>query len=124
MLLIHHQISTGVKCLPPSQIMPYDGCVVHDGHAEVLARRAFMCYVYAEMDRTLAGHPSTIFEVRVHCGKDAHGYDDDDNDYNNNGNDANDNGYPRFLLKPGIKFHFYVSMAPCRSWPMRCCSYR
>ncbi|RNA08298.1 tRNA-specific adenosine deaminase 1 [Brachionus plicatilis] len=41
-------IATGSKCLSEKQL-PLDGSFVHDSHAEILARRCFLRYVYNEM---------------------------------------------------------------------------
>ncbi|KAJ6641387.1 Double-stranded RNA-specific editase 1, partial [Pseudolycoriella hygida] len=59
------------------------GNAVHDTHAEVVARRGFIRYIYNQINAS-----NSIFKK------------------------ADDlNG--KLKLKPGIKFHFYVSTAPC-----------
>jgi tRNA-specific adenosine deaminase 1 len=39
---------TGVKCLPYSKL-PLHGDVLHDSHAEIIARRGFMLWLYGEL---------------------------------------------------------------------------
>ena len=34
-------LTTGTKCLP-EKLLPFDGSLIHDSHAEVLARRCFI----------------------------------------------------------------------------------
>lgn len=81
-------IGTGSKFLYEKNLNS-NGNAVHDTHAEVVARRGFIRYVYNQIGRYVAGKPSkSIFE---------------------NADDANG----KFRLKSGIKFHLYVSTAPC-----------
>jgi tRNA-specific adenosine deaminase 1 len=40
--------STGVKCLPYSRL-PVHGDVLHDSHAEIIARRGFLLWLYREL---------------------------------------------------------------------------
>ena len=59
---------------------------LRDCHAEVLARRAFLIYLRAEIDKSQLGQPSIFLQ-------------------------SADTG--RFLLKPEWSIHFYTSSAPC-----------
>lgn len=45
--------STGLKALPHSKL-PVHGDVLHDSHAEVIARRGFHLWLYAQVERELA----------------------------------------------------------------------
>ncbi|XP_063862776.1 tRNA-specific adenosine deaminase 1-like [Scylla paramamosain] len=76
-------LGTGSKCIGSHQL-PSAGDVLHDSHAEVVARRAFMLYLISEVRMAAEGH-SSIFEVK-------------------------DGTY---YLKSGILFHFYTSHTPC-----------
>lgn len=76
-------LGTGSKCLGAQQLTE-GGCTLHDSHAEVVARRAFMLYLLQQIKNATVGDVS-IFET-------------------NNG---------IFSLKPNIFFHFYSSHTPC-----------
>lgn len=66
-----------------------NGNVVHDTHAEVVARRGFIRYVYNQINQHVTSNSSSsIFE-------------------------KTDDLKSKFQLKSGIKFHLYVSTAPC-----------
>lgn len=76
-------LGTGSKCVGAIKMSP-KGDVLNDSHAEVVARRGFLVYLYDNIERTLSGG-TTIFT----CEKD------------------------RFKLKPDIEFYFYSSQLPC-----------
>lgn len=76
-------LGTGSKCIG-AQHLPAGGDVLHDSHAEVLARRAFVLYLTQQV-RSAANGNSSIFQLK--------------------------NG--TFYLKPDIFFHFYTSHTPC-----------
>ncbi|XP_045601488.1 tRNA-specific adenosine deaminase 1 [Procambarus clarkii] len=76
-------LGTGSKCLGAQQL-PSAGDVLHDSHAEVIARRAFMLYLLDQVEKASKSNIS-IFEQ-----KDG-----------------------KFALKSGISFHFYGSHTPC-----------
>ena len=44
----NHVGRTGVKCLPSNRL-PLHGDVLHDSHAEIIARRGFMLWLYNEI---------------------------------------------------------------------------
>lgn len=78
-------IGAGLKCLPfneYSRDQLFHG-LVHDCHAEVLARRAFMRYLLGEMQL----EKSSILEKNV--------------------------GETKWKIRQGVSFHMYVSQAPC-----------
>ncbi|TPX40238.1 hypothetical protein SeLEV6574_g06728 [Synchytrium endobioticum] len=64
------------------------GELVHDHHAEVLARRSFIRYIYWEMIQALSGKSRV-----VHLAPPG-------------------SPYP-FMLNRGLSFHMYISRAPC-----------
>ncbi len=81
-------IGTGSKFLYEKNLNS-DGNAVHDTHAEVVARRGFIRYIYNQIGQYTGSNTSNcIFEKT-----------DDTN--------------AKFRLKSGIKFHLYVSTAPC-----------
>lgn len=66
-----------------------NGNAVHDTHAEVVARRGFIRYIYDQVYQYDACNASkSIFEKA-------------------------DDSSGKFRLKSGVKFHLYVSTAPC-----------
>ena len=68
--------------------MVRDGSRINDSHAEVIARRAFLRYLYVHVEKFYDGdHKQSIFE------KESKG--------------------SRLAVKPGIKFHLYTSKTPC-----------
>ena len=82
-------MATGSKCLPEVE-MPVDGSLIHDSHAEVLARRCFVRYVYNEMKKLSTDNKyqsETILETQ--SGK--------------------------FRVKDGVEFYLYTSHTPCKS---------
>ncbi|KAJ3021883.1 tRNA-specific adenosine deaminase 1 [Thoreauomyces humboldtii] len=83
-------LGSGLKCLNPSQL-PEDGGAVHDSHAEVICRRSFMRFMYAELEKALALDTSSILERLP----------------------DKEGGAPRYAVAPGVSFHLYVSQAPC-----------
>lgn len=64
------------------------GNAVHDTHAEVVARRGFIRYIYNEINQCIANSSESIFE-------------------------RSDDLNGKYRLKSGIKFHLYISSAPC-----------
>ena len=79
-------MGTGSKALGQSKV----NCnVVHDGHAEIMARRAFRCYLYNELERLFTGEGSIILDHDV---------------------GSVTNGV---ILKHDVRFHFYTSHTPC-----------
>lgn len=86
-------LATGTKCLGDLELtkgtradQKKEGSRLSDSHAEVLARRAFIRYLYEQIDLTLSGSESAIFS-------------------RNNEN--------KIELNSGISFHFFSSQTPC-----------
>ena len=78
-------LATGTKCAPTTRLSPR-GESVHDCHAEVLARRAALRWLFAEVLRLRATSPS-LWLVTVPDG--------------------------RCALRPGVHLVLYVSALPC-----------
>jgi tRNA-specific adenosine deaminase 1 len=76
-------LGTGSKCIGATKMSP-KGDLLNDSHAEVIARRGFLIYLYDNMEKSLKGNKS-IFTFE-----------------NNN-----------FLLRENIQFVFYSSQLPC-----------
>ncbi|KAJ6224411.1 hypothetical protein RDWZM_002956 [Blomia tropicalis] len=83
-------LGTGTKCIG-SEFLSMDGNVVHDCHAEILARRGLLCVLYDQMqallDNDLIDKPEFILEPR--------------------------DGGNGFRLKKHLKLHLYISSPPC-----------
>lgn len=78
-------IGTGSKCLPTAQFS-VTGDALHDSHAEVLARRGAMLWLYEEMDRH-ENSGSAWIELGSHG---------------------------KYRLKVGTQLYLYVSTVPCQ----------
>ncbi|XP_066599678.1 tRNA-specific adenosine deaminase 1 [Prorops nasuta] len=83
-------LATGTKCLGGSEILKNKqddiGAQLSDSHAEVLARRALLRYLYDQLEIALNGKQSDIFYV-------------DDTQ--------------QFKIREGISLHFFSSQMPC-----------
>ncbi|XP_043257417.1 tRNA-specific adenosine deaminase 1 isoform X1 [Colletes gigas] len=83
-------LATGTKCLGEIDLINTklyeEGCRLNDSHAEVLSRRAFLRYLYEQINLLLDGISSDIFTM----------------DSTN-----------KIKLKDGISFHFFTSQTPC-----------
>ena len=79
-------LGTGTKCISGESISE-SGLALNDCHAEVIARRAFLRFLYGQLAIcTKTNKDTSIFEKQV-SGK--------------------------FGVKKGISFHLYISTAPC-----------
>ena len=79
-------LGTGTKCIA-GDCMSDSGLAVNDTHAEVVARRSLMRFLYAQLNLVVAGQADSSVLERANSGK--------------------------YKLKPGVSFHMYVSTAPC-----------
>ncbi|KAF5333735.1 hypothetical protein D9611_002354 [Ephemerocybe angulata] len=89
-------IATGTKCIPLSKLSDR-GELVHDSHAEVIARRGAVRWLLEEVLRMCTGNPhaGSGWLVSVSAGA------------------------QRFRLKDGVRLHLYVSTLPCGDASMR-----
>lgn len=55
-------MGTGSKCVGQSQLSP-SGDLINDSHAEVIARRAFLRYLYQQLELCYSGHSSALFTL-------------------------------------------------------------
>jgi len=82
-------LATGSKCLPAARL-PMHGAVLHDSHAEVLARRGAVRWLLEEIQRA-ARIPGPDASPWLHT--DASGM---------------------YALRPGVRLYLYVSTVPCK----------
>ncbi|XP_035376615.1 double-stranded RNA-specific editase 1a [Electrophorus electricus] len=82
-------VSTGTKCIN-GEYMSDRGLALNDCHAEIIARRSLIRYLYSQLECFLSNsaedHSQSIFQ---RC--EQHGYQ----------------------LKEGVQFHLYISTSPC-----------
>ena len=76
-------LGTGSKCIGASKL-PSNGDMLHDSHAEIIARRAFLLYLISQIDKTISGGES-IFRRKEN----------------------------KFQIVDNVTFHFYSSHTPC-----------
>ncbi|XP_043492012.1 tRNA-specific adenosine deaminase 1 [Polistes fuscatus] len=83
-------LATGTKCVGGLELIktpPHErGSKLSDSHAEILARRAFLRYLYDQIDIVLSGFKSNILFL----------------------NEEN-----KLEMYPSISFHFFSSQSPC-----------
>lgn len=79
-------IGCGTKCIGSSKLCSR-GLILNDSHAEVLARRGLMRFLYYQLNKTIAGDNQTVFEWLKEKQK--------------------------FRLKHEISFHFFSTQTPC-----------
>ena len=99
-------LGVGTKFVPPdvagSAFVSSRDDVIRDSHAEILARRNFLRYLYAEMNDSVAGGKMASSGAAVQ-------YNDD----NNFSVLEMNNGW--FRKRDNVEIHLYVSSAPCGS---------
>lgn len=83
-------VATGSKCLPESKLR-VDGQSLHDSHAEVLARRGLVRWMYEEIMRYTKQGSDWIEQY-----------------------DTGKSEGQRFRLKETVKVYMYISTLPCK----------
>ncbi|XP_012994867.2 double-stranded RNA-specific adenosine deaminase [Esox lucius] len=78
-------LGTGNRCVKGEELS-LKGDTVNDCHAEIISRRGFLRFLYAELQKHCEGSEDSIFEP------------------------AEDN---KLRIKPDTTFHLYISTAPC-----------
>ncbi|KAK3394069.1 adenosine deaminase/editase [Podospora didyma] len=100
-------LATGMKCLPASKLSQANGVALHDWHAEVLALRAFNCFILQECRRLADGKSSSPSSSKfLRRRTDAELEDSkihDNKDWNSK----------PFTWREDVTLHMYCSEAPC-----------
>ncbi|XP_023329872.1 double-stranded RNA-specific editase B2 isoform X3 [Eurytemora carolleeae] len=78
-------VSTGTKCINGDYLSRSGSCL-NDSHAEIIARRSFLVFLYSELMKAGSPGENSIFYPATDVGLE---------------------------LKPGIRFHLFISTAPC-----------
>jgi tRNA-specific adenosine deaminase 1 len=86
-------LGTGTKCLG-YEILLSDGSRIHDGHAEVMARRGFMRFLYSELEECIQRGFDCKSSILQRCQSEA-------------------SEKIVFKMRENITFHFFVSQTPC-----------
>lgn len=98
-----------MKCLPSSKLSNAQGNILHDWHAEILAIRAFNCFVLDECRALTTGSKSTSEFIRRRSSAEmtaTPGFVVEDDD------SADWHGQP-FAWREDVLLHMYCSEAPC-----------
>lgn len=85
--------STGLKCLPADKL-PLYGDVLHDSHAEIIARRGLRLWLYGQLDLYYSKEESNAPDLLEPSG-----------DYG-----------PFLRIKPKYKLAMYISTLPCKTY--------
>ncbi|KAJ8011880.1 hypothetical protein DPEC_G00062880 [Dallia pectoralis] len=89
-------LGTGTKCISGKNVSE-QGWTVNDCHAEVIARRAFLRFLYAQLEIVLSNLQDSLEQsIFVHDKVSA------------------------YRLRDGIQFHMYVSSSPCGDARLNC----
>ena len=105
-------LGTGNRCIVGTR-MSLEGLTVNDCHAEVIARRGCLRFLYQQLLAHDPDDPESIFEPVVGGGGSGGGGEDSGED------SGEENACPtaaaagKLRLKPGVTFHMYISTAPC-----------
>ncbi|KAI0975837.1 adenosine deaminase/editase [Xylaria arbuscula] len=103
-------LATGMKCLPSSKLPQAQGNVLHDWHAEVLAIRAFNCFVLDECRALASGSKGSSEFIRRRSSAEVTAAIPKSISVNRDG--VNWHGQP-FTWREDVKLHMYCSEAPC-----------
>lgn len=101
-------LGTGTNCLGQSETSP-EGILVHDSHAEVLCKRAFVSYLMDELEVASRGCDS-IFRQMTTSGTSGCKEEDEPSSPKKA---RLEEITKQFELKEEVKFHFYSSHPPC-----------
>jgi len=94
-------LAAGTKCTPAIRYSPR-GELLHDAHAEVLARRGAVRWLMEEIKRMNVVAPTDLAYTSNWLTDTESGISSDFDDY------------PPYCLRPGVSLHMYVSTLPCR----------
>ncbi|KAJ8336635.1 hypothetical protein SKAU_G00378550 [Synaphobranchus kaupii] len=96
-------LSTGTKCIN-GEYMSDQGLVVNDSHAEIIARRALIRFLYSQLEQLVSKEDGECQRSIFVQQKEA-------------GYRLREAGY---RLRDGVLFHMYISMSPCGDARLNC----
>ncbi|KAG5538416.1 hypothetical protein RHGRI_019109 [Rhododendron griersonianum] len=99
-------LGTGTKCIGRSLLSPR-GDIVHDSHAEIIARRALLRYFYAEIQSL------TNTSHKLQCTNCNTPLEGDDVVNSIFCLDPERHGQGKYVIRAGWKLHLYISQLPC-----------
>ncbi|KAF2965968.1 hypothetical protein GQX73_g7607 [Xylaria multiplex] len=102
-------LATGMKCLPSSKLSLAQGNVLHDWHAEVLAIRAFNCFVLDECQAVASGSKDSSAFIRRWSSAEINANPDSTEGLHDS---VDWHGQP-FTWREDVSLHMYCSEAPC-----------
>ncbi|CAL8398151.1 unnamed protein product [Boreogadus saida] len=82
-------VATGTKCIN-GEYMSDRGLALNDCHAEIVARRSLVRFLYGQLEALISSSPSQQASVFSRC-----------------------DAAPGFRLKEQVQFHLYISTSPC-----------
>lgn len=99
-------LGTGTKCIGRSLLSPY-GDDLNDSHAEIIARRALIRFLYTEIH--------SVANIYNKHGDSSGGKQLQDVDVNNLlfQLDSRGDGQAKYIMRAGWKLHLYISQLPC-----------
>ncbi|BCS10378.1 hypothetical protein ALUC_31195A [Aspergillus luchuensis] len=103
-------VTSGAKCLPTAQLASSTGLVLHDWHAEILALRAFNCWLLSEI-RALIDHEHE--HQRQQSSSPSTSNSSPFIRRRQQSPNKNNNNEPPFELHPSLKIYLYCTTAPC-----------
>ncbi|KAI1300419.1 adenosine deaminase/editase [Xylaria venustula] len=102
-------LATGMKCIPSSKLPRAQGNVLHDWHAEVLAIRAFNCFVLDECRAVASGSKGSSEFIRRRSSAEVTTTSESVNSHYDG---VKWHGQP-FTWREDVLLHMYCSEAPC-----------
>uniref|UniRef100_A0A182FMH1 Uncharacterized protein n=1 Tax=Anopheles albimanus TaxID=7167 RepID=A0A182FMH1_ANOAL len=109
-------LATGTKCVS-GEHMSVTGSVINDSHAEIIARRGLMDFIYSQLDllcrrQADSATTATASECSAQSGlkeTETHSTEPEEEPIFNK--PSSESGL--YTLKEGIYFHLYINTAPC-----------
>lgn len=95
--------TAGTRCLK-GQHLVRNGTVLNDCHAEIVSRRCFKRLLFEQIAELMKGNQSTLLDEYTIV---------QPNQTAASMSRFQNRALKRYRLRPGIRFHLYVSLTPC-----------